>query len=418
MTGFCGGDDVMEPNERIVQEAKDGDPVALTRVMVGIPSVNPSLEDGGTGEGAMAHQCRRWLTDWGYDVELQEVAEARYNVVGRRFGQRPGRRLILNGHLDTVGVEGMTIPSFHGRLEEGRVWGRGSCDMKGGLAVILAAAQRLSRTGHAGELIVALTADEEHASLGMQHFIALAPDADGAIVCEPTGLAIMPAHKGFLWIDAIFRGKAAHGSRPDEGVDAIRHAARFLTALDEMESRFARGPEHALLGRPSIHAGTIKGGSAPSVYPQECTLVVERRTLPGERPEEILAEFQELLEGVRLERPGLDATVELGLSRVGTEVPDDAPLVRGLAAALEAEGIAPRVEGMTAWVDAAYLNEAGIPAVCFGPGSIAQAHAAEEWVPQKELDVGTRVLHRFSESFLVGGSGGPEEGPKPSSSGV
>lgn len=285
--------------------------------------------------------------------------------------------------------------------------------MKGGLGVILAAAQRLSGTGHAGELMVALTADEEHASLGMQHFIAHAPDADGAIVCEPTGLAIMPAHKGFLWIDAIFRGKAAHGSRPEEGVDAIRHAARFLTALDAMESRLATGPEHALLGRPSIHAGTIKGGSAPSVYPHDCTVVLERRTLPGERAEDILAEFQGLLEGIRQERSGLDASVSLGLSRVGTEVPESTPLVRELADAVEAEGLAARVEGMTAWVDAAYLNEAGIPAICFGPGSIAQAHASQEWVPQEELNVGARILCRFSERFLAGVSGRPEEGPMP-----
>ncbi len=391
----------LEPNVR--EEALLGDPVALTRAMVAIPSVNPELEAGGAGEEAMARQCGRWLERWGYAVELKEVAPGRWNVVARRTGGGgEGRTLILNGHLDTVGVGGMRGSPFGGEVREGRVWGRGSCDMKGGLAIILSTAAELSRLSHPGELVVALTADEEHASLGMQDFAGGGLRADGAVVCEPTELAVMPAHKGFLWVEAEFRGRAAHGSRPDQGVDAILHAARFLTALEPLGARLRGGPPHPLLTHPSFHTGTIRGGSAPSVYPDRCQLVLERRTLPGEAPSAVLREFQEVLDGVRAACPHVDGTLEAGLFRPGTEVPVDSSLVGSLLGAVREEGLVPRVEGMTAWVDAAFLNEAGVPAVCFGPGSIARAHGAEEWVPVEELEAGARILTRFARSFLVG----------------
>ena len=388
------------------ESAGRGDPVALTRVMVAIPSVNPELEEGGQGEEAMAVQCSAWLEGWGYAPGRVEVAPGRWDVVARRAGGGGnGRTLLLNGHLDTVGVGGMTGPPFSGEVKGGRVWGRGACDMKGGLALILATAAELARAPHPGELVVALTADEEHASVGMEALVNGGVQADGAIVCEPTSLAVMPAHKGFLWLEAEFRGRAAHGSRPELGVDAILHAARFLSALEPLGARLREAPPHPLLAHASFHAGTIRGGSAPSVYPDRCHLVLERRTLPGEDPSSVLREFAEVLDGVRASSPDMDATLEAGLFRPGTEVPAESRLVRTLLQALEAEGVQPRMEGMTAWVDAAYLNETGVPAVCFGPGSIAQAHSAEEWVPLAELEAGARALARFARSFLAGEEG-------------
>lgn len=384
----------------VSERASGGDPIALTRAMVAIPSVNPVLEPGGAGEEAMARQCRRWLDGWGYETEIREVAPGRHNVVAAHQGSSPGAKLVLNGHLDTVGVEGMTVAPFSGGLYDGKVWGRGACDMKGGVAIILATAAALAREGHGGELVVALTADEEHASLGMQDFVSTLGAADAAVVCEPTSLAVMPAHKGFLWVEADFRGKAAHGSRPEEGRDAILHAGLFLAGLKEMEARLREGARHLLLDFPSFHAGIIQGGSAPSVYPSDCHLVLERRTLPGEDPRTIMAEFQEVLDRVMADTPWMDGTLTPGLFRPGTEVPVDSPLVQGLLGAVEAEGLPGKVEAMTAWVDAAFLNEAGIPAACFGPGSIAHAHAAEEWVPVHELKVGARILTGFARDFL------------------
>jgi len=379
--------------------AAGGDPVALTQVMVSIPSVNPDMEKDGGGEEAMAKAAGEWLSGWGYRVELAEIEPRRWNVVACR-GQG-GRRLVLNGHLDTVGVGGMEVEPFSGEMRDGRVWGRGACDMKGGLATILAAAANLARDPHPGELVVALTADEEHASIGMQAFVEAEWEADGAVVCEPTNLAVMPAHKGFLWVEADFQGRAAHGSRPEEGVDAILHAGRFLAALEVLENLLGGREAHPILGRPSFHVGTIQGGTAPSVYPDTCRIVLERRTLPGEDVQDVVAEFQGVLDDVSGRFPGMKGRLAPGLFRPGTEVPLQTPLVRSLLGAAREEGLEGKVEAMTAWVDAAFLNLRGIPAVCFGPGSIAQAHSAVEWVAVEELKTGTRVLTRFARDFLA-----------------
>jgi acetylornithine deacetylase len=211
----------------------------------------------------------------------------------------------------------------------------------------------------------------------------------------------MPANKGFIWINLEFRGRAAHGSRPDQGIDAIRHAAQYLAGLDGYEVRLNQRLAHPLLGHGSFHAGTIEGGVAPSVYPERCSLSIERRTLPKEDDDTVIQEFALMLEGVRRVFPDLDAELVAGLCRPGTEVQTDSPLVQRLLAAAEEEGMTPRVEGMTAWVDAALFNEAGIPAVCFGPGSIAQAHSADEWVEVEQIESCARTLERFARSFLA-----------------
>lgn len=375
------------------------DPVELTAQLVRIPSVNPALEEGGQGEAQMAERTAEWLESWGFRTETPEVAPGRFNVVARR-GPEGGPRLLLNGHTDTVGVAGMEAP-FSGAIRDGRLYGRGACDMKAGVAAALAAAAELGDLDLKGELVVALTADEEHASLGMQHLVASGMSADGAIVCEPTGLAVMPAHKGFLWVDFLVHGRAAHGSRPDVGVDAIVHTGSLLTVLAEEGRRLEAQPPHPLLGHGSIHAGTIRGGTAPSVYPEECSLTVERRTLPGESREGLLAEVNDMVARAREGNPDLAVDVSPGLFRAGTEVPTSGPLVTDLVRSLEAVGSASRIEGMTAWVDACFLNQAGTPALCFGPGSIAQAHGLSEWVDVEEIRTCRKVLVTFSRRLLT-----------------
>ena len=368
------------------------DPVALARALGAVPSVNPMLAPDGAGEGEVAELAAGWLRSWGLETEVVEAAPGRPNVVARLEGRGP--TLLLNGHLDTVGAEGMERPPFEAVVEDDRLYGRGSCDMKAGVAAILAATRRLADGGERPSLVVALTADEEHASVGMEALVQSGVEADLAVVCEPTSLAIMPAHKGFVWVEATFRGRAAHGSRPDQGVDAIRHAGLYLAALEPYEEGLREGPRHP------HHAGTIQGGTAESVYPERCTLLLERRTLPGETPDAVLEEFRRVLEGVRNRHPDLDAGLEVTLTRPGTEVPEHAPLVQGLLQAAEAHGVTPRVEGMTAWVDAAFLNEAGIPAVCFGPGDIAQAHSAAEWCPVEEIRRCADVLESFARRLV------------------
>lgn len=386
----------MALTDPLVTDARSGDAVALARCLVAIPSVNPGLEAGGDGEHRIAAFCHELLHGWGLRPASHEVAPGRVNVVGTLEGTGP--TLLLNGHLDTVGVAGMTIDPFAGELREGRIYGRGACDMKGGVAALLATAYRLTQVPPTSrpQLMVALTADEEDASIGMEAFSRAGVAADLAVVCEPTELTVMPAHKGFAWIRTVFEGRAAHGSRPDLGVDAIRHAARYLAALDALEAELAAGPAHPLLGRPSFHAGTVTGGAAPSVYPDRCELVLERRTLPGESRDEVVAPLVEALEALSAALPEVRAALDVVLERPGTEVPESAPVVRGLLAALEAEGRPARVRGMSAWVDAAYLNEAGVPAVCFGPGSISQAHTVDEWIEAGQIETCANVLERLA----------------------
>ena len=390
---------------RILKDAHAGDPVAIARALVATPSVNPELEASGAGETAVAELTAGWLRAWGLSVETSEVAAGRWNVVGRIEGDGVGPTLLLNGHLDTVGVAGMSVEPFGAELKDGRLWGRGSCDMKGGVAALLAATARVVRDPLPGALVVALTADEEHASLGMEALVRSGMRADAAVVCEPTGLAVVPAHKGFVWVEAAFRGRAAHGSRPDAGVDAIEHAGRYLAALGVLRSRLQAGEPHPLLGHGSFHAGTIDGGSAPSVYPDACRLVLERRTLPGESAASVMDEFQAVLDDLAAEVPELEAKLTQGLARPATELPKDSPMITGLLAACAAEGVDPMLAGMTAWVDAAFLNQAGTSAVCFGPGSIAQAHSADEWIDPSEIVTCAAVLERFSRDFLQGDRG-------------
>lgn len=377
-----------------------GDVIDLLRALVATPSVNPSIEEGGEGEEAIAQLTAAWLRSWGFAVEVVEPAPGRPNVVARlRRGGGPS--LILNGHLDTVGVADMTVPPFAAEVRDGRLHGRGACDMKAGVAALLAAARDAAQGDFSGELIVALTADEEEAGIGCRHLVDDGLEADAAIVCEPTGLAIMPAHKGFVWVAVDFHGRAAHGSRPDRGVDAIRHAGEFLARLDELEGTLTQRRPHPLLGHGSIHAGTIRGGTAPSVYPSSCRLILERRTLPGESAAAARSEVEYLLGQLRSNAPSLRADLEVTLHRNGSEIPTDHPLVTGLAGVLDRAGVEPRIEGMTAWVEAVVFNESGTPALCFGPGRIEDAHSTDESVEIAQVEVAHRVLTTFTRDFLA-----------------
>ena len=378
--------------------ARSGDPVAIAQLLVATPSVNPTLAPGGAGEMEIGAVVAALLDDWGLRPEVHAIAPGRCNVLASLDGEGP--TLMLNGHLDTVGVEGMTVDPFAAQIVASRLTGRGACDMKGGVAALLATTFRLAARGPRPSLVVALTADEEHASLGMQELLRNGPRADLAVVCEPTSLAVMPAHKGFVWVKASFRGRAAHGSRPDLGVDAIRHAALYVASLDGYVEDLGGRAGHPLLGHGSLHAGTIVGGSAPSVYPDRCEVQLECRTMPGTPPANVLLELQRLLDDLALREPSLDASLELTLARPGTEVATDSALVQGLLAAGREHGVAPAVQGMTAWVDAALLNEAGVPAVCYGPGGTEQAHTADEWIDTGQIVTCADVLETFARRLV------------------
>ena len=374
-----------------------GDAVALTRALVAVDSRNPELVPGGPGEGAVARLLAGVLRDWGLEVALDEVAPGRPNVIART-GRRGAPALMFNGHLDVVATEGMSHAPWDATVRDGRIYGRGSADMKAGIAAMCAAAA-LAASETRAELIVAAVIDEENESLGTRALVEHGVRADAAIVTEPTGLAIMPAHRGFVWIEIAVRGRAAHGSRYDLGVDAIRHAALIIVELDELELSLLPTRTHPLLGRASLHASTIAGGVGWSTYPEECMVRVERRTVPGETTAGVLREVEQAIARVAARRPGLDATARVVFAQGPSDVAPDAPVVRALARAAQREGVPLAVEGMSAWTDAAILNDAGIPAICFGPGDIRLAHAAEEFVPVAEIEKATAVLARLAREF-------------------
>jgi acetylornithine deacetylase len=370
-----------------------GDAIALARALVKIDSRNPALAPDSSGEGNCARFLASVLDDWGFSVELIESVPNRPNVVAR-LGSPDAPALMLNGHLDVVGVQGMVHDPFGGELREGRIYGRGSADMKGGVAAMCAAAVAGVDASADRQILVTAVVDEEYDSVGMRALIKEGIRADAAIITEPTRLAICPAHRGFVWMKVRFAGRAAHGSRYDIGVDAITHAALVLAELEKLERTRESGRRHALLGRGSLHASTIQGGVGMSTYPEECIVAIERRTLPGESTEMAMQEVIDACATVKASHPQLDARVTLTTAQLPSDVDTDSPIVKTLRGALEQEGVAVRIEGLSAWTDAALLNEAGIPTVCFGPGDIALAHAAEEFVPVAEVDVARQVLTR------------------------
>ena len=382
-----------------------GDAVALLRELVRADSRNPSLVPNAPGESAAAHVLAEVLRDWGVHADVIDAAPERPNVIARLGGKSGGRTLMLNGHLDVVGVEGMVHEPFAALERDGKLYGRGSADMKGGVAAMCAAAVRAADSGSLkGEVIIAAVADEEWSSIGTKALIDSGIRADAAIVTEPTRLAIMPAHRGFVWFTITVHGRAAHGSRYDLGVDAIRLAGLLLGELDALEQRELATRTHPLLGRASLHASTIEGGLGMSTYPDRCVLRIERRTLPGESPALTRIQIDAACERVRAQRPEFRADIALDLAQGPSDVAVDAPIVRALESAIAAEGGTAGVAGMTAWTDASLLNDAGIPAICYGPGDIGLAHAAEEFVPLDEVEEAASVLARLVGDWC-GGSG-------------
>lgn len=375
-----------------------GDGIDLLRRMVRIDSRNPSLVPGAPGELALAAFVRDVLTSWGLDARLQEAAPGRPNVIATLRGTGGGRSLMFNGHLDVVGVDGMTHAPFDAEERDGRVFGRGASDMKGGVAAMCAAAARLRGTLK-GDLVITAVVDEEWQSIGTNALIAAGMRADAAVVTEPTRLGLMPAHKGFAWLQATVLGRAAHGSRWDIGIDAIRHAGLLLSELDRVDREELPRRRHELLGRPSLHASSIEGGTGLSTYPDRCVVRIERRTIPGETADDALREIRAACESVRGAVPELRTEVDLLFAQPPSDVPLNAPIAQALASAMIGQRLDASPVGMSAWTDAALLNAAGVPAICFGPGDMGLAHAAEEYIDLAEVERAIETLSALATSW-------------------
>ncbi len=414
--------------------------VATARDLVAIDSTNPSLVPGGAGEAEAAEYVAAALREAGLAVALREAAPGRPSVLARlpgtgrgvgigadpgatadggaTAGAEGGRSLMLNAHLDTVGVAGMARP-FEPVVRDGRLFGRGAFDMKGALAACVEAARALAKMAEAGaplagDLLVAAVADEEHASLGTEALLReVRPDA--AVVTEPTGLGLCLAHRGFAWLEVETLGRAAHGSQFREGVDANLRMGRVLARLEALGRALSERPGHPLLGPPSLHVGLLRGGTGPSTYAERAACIVERRTLPGETEAAVRAEIQAVLDGLAAQDPDFRARLRIELVREPFETSADAPIARTVAAAAaEVLGAEPPTVGENPWMDAALLAAAGVDTVVIGPAG-AGAHGHEEWVELDSLERLAEILARTAVRYLTPPRGASGSAPGTSS---
>jgi acetylornithine deacetylase len=387
------------------------DVIDLARRLIAIDSVNPTLVPGGAGEHEIARFVERWAAESGLASRVIPSPDGRPNLVigdtwadggdagtGAAGGATPDApRLMLYGHLDTVGLGSMAAP-LEPRIDGDRLVGRGAYDQKAGLAAALVAAREAARSsGSRGRVIVVAVDDEEAASTGIQEVLRHV-QADGAVITEPTEMAVGIGHRGFAWVEIEVRGKAAHGSRPHLGIDAIFRTGPLITALERYTERLAQ-PSHPLLGAGLLHASLIEGGSEMATLPDRCLLSVERRTLPGETLESVLAEIEAVLDACRAADPALVASARVTLARDPFEIAADDPfvaLVRGATARVT--GALPELAGLSFWADSAYTAAAGIPTVLLGPPGDG-AHADEEWVSVSGTVACARALVEIARDF-------------------
>jgi acetylornithine deacetylase len=375
------------------------DVAELAAKLVAVESINPDVVPGGSGEASLARLVAEWCDRAGLETTLSDAAPGRPNVVAVARGRGGGRSLMLNAHLDTVGVAGMDDP-FTPRLDGGRLHGRGAYDMKGSLAACMLAAVRARREGLAGDVVLTAVADEEFASVGTSA-IAASMQADAAIVTEPTELELAVAHRGFVHVEIETIGRAAHGSRPHLGIDAIAKMGRVLVGIEDLDRRLRAHPTHPYVGSGSVHASLIEGGQEFSSYPARCVVQAERRTVPGENVAQVEAELAEVVLIAGDGDQDFTAHVRVLASREPFEVAEDAELVRVVRGCAEQVlGGEPPLVGVSFWADSALLAEAGIPTVLFGPRGEG-AHAEVEWVDVASLEQCLEVYAAVAAEFCA-----------------
>lgn len=373
--------------------------IRLLRDLVAINSINPTLVPGAPGEREIADAVAAAMRGIGLEVSVEDAGGDRPNVVGVLESRVKGPALMFCGHTDTVGVTGMGDP-FTPVERDGRLYGRGAQDMKGGVAAMIDAARVVAEKGGpaSGRLIVAAVVDEEHSSIGADALVA-SWRADAGVVTEPTDLTIAIGHKGFAWLEIDVLGTAAHGSRPADGVDAIMRLGRVLTQLEARDRELQGRTPHARMGTASLHASFVEGGHELSSYPDRARLTLERRTLPGEPDSEPLDEVEHILWTLAREDPSFRATARSIFSRPAYELGADHSLPRLLGEAFSAKtGRSASVVGASFWTDAAVLGHAGTPSVLFGPGG-AGLHSVEEYVNVADVLACRDVLAELAVRF-------------------
>lgn len=364
--------------------------------LIALPSVNPAFLPAGhphAGEHQVCDFLIAATARMGLDIELQEVAPRRQNLLARLTPMgRVRQRIVLAPHLDTVGAGG---EQFVPRQTHTRIYGRGACDTKGSIAAMLAAIAQVagsSRRPATTEVLFAGLVDEENGQRGSRALAASGLKADLAIVGEPTRLQVVTAHKGDLWLRLETRGKAAHGARPELGRNAVHAMARVVQYLETTYARQLKRRSHSLLGHATVNVGAIAGGTQPNIVPDRCTIDVDRRTLPEERDADVVRHLRLALRT----NAGRTYLADLkGAPCPPLETDPRIPLVRQLMASAGQR----RPVGVDFFCDASILAAGGIPSVVFGPGDIAQAHTAAEWVSLRSLQRAADTLADFLRSL-------------------
>ena len=367
------------------------DPVELLCALTEINSVNNTLVPGAPGESEIADFIGQWFTDRNFEVTRLEATPGRPSIVACSKGATTDSKIMLNGHIDTVTIASYEGDGLKAIRKDGNVYGRGTFDMKGGLAAQMVAAHRAVQRGITGQVIVAAVSDEEHGNIGteevLKHFTA-----DVGVVAEPTMLGLTVAHKGFVWFDLTINGMAAHGSRHDLGIDAISKAGYALVALDKYAAELTARPHVKYLETPSVHASIIKGGEEISSYPAQCTIAIERRTVPGETPEGVRAELVAILDEVAANTKDFSYELGGGFTRAPLQVSEEHEIVRLIQNKFQSHTGTPiGFRGEWYWTDAALMNDAGITTVLFGVDGEG-AHAAIEWATESSVHIVADVL--------------------------
>ena len=367
--------------------------------LVRINSVN-SFYEGGAGEREIATWVRRFFEQRGIGVREQEVFPGRPNVIARLPGRDVSRRVILEAHMDTVSVQGMSIPPFEPRVDGGKLYGRGSCDTKAGLAAMMHAVVSVHEEGIRPpcEVWMAAVVDEEFSYRGVVK-LCEGLTGDAALVAEPTGMRAVIAGKGVLRWRIVVRGKAAHSGKPHLGVNAINHMARVILAIEEDHARLAANA-HPLLGPATVNVGVIRGGVQVNFVPDTCAIEIDRRLLPGETAASVLTHCQGLLDELKAQHPTFDAVMEPPMiNDEALETSADAAPAQLASAMLAGMGLDGTPCGVPFSSDASKLSRHGIPSIVIGPGSIDQAHAAVEFVDVAEVERAVEFYRNFILRF-------------------
>jgi succinyl-diaminopimelate desuccinylase len=368
----------------------------LLAELIALPSVNPAFlppRHPHAGEKRVADFLATVTARAGLEVEFQKVLPGRSNLIARlRPKNKIRQTILLAPHLDTVGADGTR---FIPQRKNGHLHGRGACDTKGSVAAMLSALCELADSKSRPletEIVFAGLIDEENAQAGSRALAASGFKADLAIVGEPTRLQVVTAHKGSLWLELETRGKAAHGATPQFGKNAIHEMARIVDLLETDYAAQLRKRKHPLLGAATVNVGTISGGTQPNIVPDRCTISIDRRTLPGETETEVKNEIKNFLQAKNL-------SVRIADKKLAPAVPLETnaklPLVQKFLKSIAQS----KPLGVHFFCDAAVLSAGGIPSVVFGPGDIAQAHTADEWILLSELERGKNLLLRFLNSL-------------------